>query len=304
MTKQYTKYYRILGVEPGVTWPQLRKAYKGLVNTWHPDRFQQDLRQKNLAEERTKEITQSFQELAEYYKQFGVLPHTTKVKETPVKDEPSAQNPTETRPAHENQNIEVPGADTTPAPPHALESNKRKLYVRILATAALAGIAYFAWQGAPWERPDEMPQTKIPMQQSDGNKLDEDSDQHVPVARKYFTIGTPLGEVYAIQGVPTRTEQDIWYYGKSKIYFAKGKVQHWDEYPSDPLNAEITPGSEKTITMFFGKGSSKNEVLTIQGTPDRDAGDVWDYGVSRVYFDKDRVKGWDESPFNPLKVRQ
>jgi hypothetical protein len=302
MTKQYIKYYRILGVEPGVTWAQLRKAYKGLVNTWHPDRFQQDPRQKNLAEERTKEITQSFQELAEYYKEFGVLPHASNAMDTPVKDGSSWQNSPDSHPVYENQDIDIPAADITP--PQAHKSNRRKFYVRIMATAALAGIAYFVWQGAPWERPDELSQTEIPMQQSEANKTNDDSGQQPPPAGKYFTYGTPLGEVYSIQGVPSKTEQDTWYYGKSKVYFAKGKVLHWDEDPGNLLKAKITSGNENTKARFFEKGSSKNEVLAIQGKPDRDAGNVWDYGVSRVYFDNDRVKGWDESPFNPLRVRQ
>jgi hypothetical protein len=302
MRKQYTKYYRTLGVEPGVTWAQLRKAYKGLVNTWHPDRFQQDPRQKNLAEERTKEITQSYQELAEYYKEFGVLPHAAKAMETPVTDGLSPQNSPDAHPVHENQDIEIPTVVNTP--PKAHKSHWDKLNVRIMATTVLAGIAYLVWQGVPWERPDDLSLTKKPMQQSDGNNIDEDSGQHVPADVKYFTYGAPLGEVYAIQGVPTKAEQDIWYYGKSKVYFAKGKVLYWEEDPNNPLKAKITQGNEKTNARFFEKGSSKSEVLAVQGKPDRDAGNVWDYGVSRVYFDKDRVKGWDESPFNPLRIRQ
>jgi hypothetical protein len=300
MTKQYAEYYRILGVEPGVSWAQLRKAYKGLVNIWHPDRFQQDPRQKNLAEERTKEITQSYKELARYYKEFGALPHATKTMETSVTDDLSSQSAPDAHPKSENQNVEVSDTDITP---HQ-KGRRYKFNIRVMAATALASIVYLVWQNIPWERSDKLSQIKNPLDESVGKKNNEESEQHDPAAGKYFTYGTPLGEVYAIQGVPTKTEQDIWYYGKSKVYFTKGKVLHWDENQSDPLKATITPEIERMNTIFFGKGSSKSEVLTIQGPPDRDAGNVWDYGVSRVYFDKDRVKGWDESPFNPLRVRQ
>jgi hypothetical protein len=302
MKKEYTNYYRILGVEPGVGWAQLRKAYKSLVNTWHPDRFQQDPRQRHLAEKKTKEIIQSFQELSEYYKEFGVLPHVTKAMGTPVTDNFSSQSSPDIHSEQENQDTEVSTADLTQSQVH--KGRRNKFNVRIMAATALAGIAYLVWQGMPRGLSDNESQLKSPVEQSVDKKISEDSGQGVPATGKYFTVGTPLGEVYGIQGVPTKTEQDVWHYGNSKVYFAKGRVLGWDEYPSNPLKAKITQGSEKTNTKLFDEGSSKDEVLAIQGRPDRDSGNVWEYGVSRVYFENDRVKGWDNSPFNPLKIRQ
>ena len=66
MSDRYTSHYHILGIGPEASWDELRQAYKSLVNIWHPDRFQQDARRRKLAEEKTKEITQSYQVLAEY----------------------------------------------------------------------------------------------------------------------------------------------------------------------------------------------------------------------------------------------
>src|SRR3990172_12279679 len=74
MTEHYLKNYRILGIPPGASWKQLRQTYKKLVNVWHPDRYQQNARKKRQAEEKTKEITRAYKELAEYHKKFGVLP--------------------------------------------------------------------------------------------------------------------------------------------------------------------------------------------------------------------------------------
>lgn len=54
----------------------------------------------------------------------------------------------------------------------------------------------------------------------------------------------------------------------------------------------------------FGMGSSKNEVIRVQGRPMKETDDVWDYGASRVYFRDNRVVGWHSSPFDPLKVRE
>lgn len=300
MTKQYIKDYRVLGVQPGVSWTQLRKAYKGLVNAWHPDRFQQNPRQKSLAEEKTKEITQSYQELAEYYKKFGVLPHVTKAVETV--DDLSSQKSPDTHPAQEFQDAEVSATDINP--PQAHKGGRYKFNVRVMAAAALVGIAYLVWQVMPWILSDDSSQQNSPIEQSVDNKTYEKSGQYVAAAKKFFTVGTSPGEVYEIQGVPTETEEDVWYYGNSMVYFKNGKVLRWDEHPSNPLKAKITLGGEDMNAKLFGVGSSKDEVLNVQGRPDRDGGNVWEYGVSRIYFDNDRVKGWDDSPFNPLKVRE
>jgi len=44
---------------------------------------------------------------------------------------------------------------------------------------------------------------------------------------KYFTYGDTGGRVFEIQGVPTRTIGDIWYYGKSEVHFQDGRVKSW-----------------------------------------------------------------------------
>lgn len=302
MTERYAKNYRILGVPPDVTWKQLRQVYKSLVNNWHPDRFQQDTRQRKLAEEKTKEINQAYQELAVHYKKFGALPQVTKATKTPATNDLSPQDAPDTHSVHAPQDTEASSAVVTS--PLVRRSQWFKLTPRAIAGAALVGIAYLTLEIMPWESSDGLAPDKNHSDEAADKQKNEETYHRRPSEKKYFTFGTSLGEVYAIQGVPTKTEQDIWYYGRSKIYFAKGKVQRWEESPDNPLQTTINPGTERINAEFFGTGSSKKEVIAVQGVPERDAGNVWDYGLSRVYFDNDRVKGWDESPFNPLKVRQ
>lgn len=53
----------------------------------------------------------------------------------------------------------------------------------------------------------------------------------------------------------------------------------------------------------FGLGSTKGEVLSVQGRPDEISSDTWHYGQSEVYFVRDRVVGWRTSETAPLKLR-
>jgi DnaJ domain len=300
MTERYSRNYRILGIQPGVSWKQLRQAYKRLVNTWHPDRFQQDTRRRKMAEEKTKDITQSYKELAEYYKRFGVLPMDAEKTVTPMAEDITPQNVPDTPSERENQHTKPPAV--TPMP------WRSTLTGRIIVTVAVISVAYFMWLLIPSEQPDQLEQNGNPpaLEEHTDHPSDTPDDQYSSPqtsAEKQFTIGSSLGEVYAIQGVPTKTENDIWYYGNSKVYFSRGRVSRWEESSDHLLRVRITPGAEKSTAKFFSKGSSKEEVRAVQGAPDRDAGSVWDYGLSRVYFEKDHVTGWNEVPLNPLRVR-
>jgi hypothetical protein len=127
--------------------------------------------------------------------------------------------------------------------------------------------------------------------------------------------GSTLGEVYAIQGVPTLTEGDTWHYGKSQIRFARGKVVSWDEHPDNPLRIAPEPSGivpdrsgivpDQSVPLrhrHFDVGSTKDEVRAIQGAPVMETDTVWDYAPSRVYFERNRVVRWVESPMQPLRV--
>lgn len=302
MTERYTNNYRILGIQPGASWQELRQAYKSLVNIWHPDRFQQNVRQRKLAEEKTKEITQSYQELAEYYKKYGALPRRIDTTETYITPDIDPLDSMDVHPAPDKQDTDPLAASVTPA--GVPLSRRSKLRSRTMIAAAMAFAAYFFWQVVPWDNSSEAPQDENRTEQAADTQKDDNSPDHAPHVDKFFTVGTPLGEVYAIQGIPTKTEHDVWYYGNSRVYFRNGKVQHWEESSDSPLRVKIDPEIDKTGAKFFSKGSTKKEVLALQGAPDRDSGNVWDYGVSRVYFDNNRVTGWDESPLNPLKLQR
>ena len=57
-----------------------------------------------------------------------------------------------------------------------------------------------------------------------------------------------------------------------------------------------------TTETYITVGSTKDEVLAIQGTPDAFTGTGFRYGNSYIHFKDDRVVGWVNS-YPSLKVK-
>ncbi|MBD2067488.1 GUN4 domain-containing protein [Leptolyngbya sp. FACHB-671] len=58
--------YRILEIEPGASKDDVKQAYKDLAKVWHPDRFSNDLRLQQKAEEKLKQINSAYEFLKSY----------------------------------------------------------------------------------------------------------------------------------------------------------------------------------------------------------------------------------------------
>lgn len=82
------------------------------------------------------------------------------------------------------------------------------------------------------------------------------------------------------------------------IYTAKGSSV--SENYKTAFDVDNTAPSNQLTSIK--KGSSKGEVLIVQGPPDRQTDTAWDYGASRIYFQAGHVSGWYENPMNPLNI--
>jgi hypothetical protein len=60
---------------------------------------------------------------------------------------------------------------------------------------------------------------------------------------------------------------------------------------------------EDPQVAYFTVGSTKSDVIRVQGRPDRIGGNVFEYGGSKVYFENGRVESWRMDPGSPLKAQ-
>ena len=287
--QDFSDCYAALEVTPDTDWKTLRANYKRLIGRWHPDRFSADPARKDIAEERCKRITLAYQALEQYRREHGVLPLIAHARnQEPDIGTASDRTGTEDRAGTVTEET----ADRT----HAPRKPEHRYRVAIVLTIFVAAIYLFSRD----------PNAVTP---HDNQAADSDTDtvtQAPPVAQTAgesggISIGSTLGEVYSIQGVPTLTQGDTWYYGKSQVRFSKGQVISWEEHPDNPLR--IAPDQPVfSGDRQFGMGSTKEHVREIQGVPVTATETVWDYGSSRVYFEHNRVVRWEASPLQPLRV--
>ena len=130
-----------------------------------------------------------------------------------------------------------------------------------------------------------------------------------PICRSasYFTVGSTKDEVLAAQGTPTSFSETQWTYGLSHVSFRNGRVTNWNVSPVNSLRVRMVPGNRADADAarargYFTVGSTKDEVLAVQGTPTSFGETQWGYGLSHVTFQNGRVTTWYVSPVNSLRV--
>jgi hypothetical protein len=286
----YSDCYATLGASPDTKWEALRANYRRLIGQWHPDRFSDDPPSKRVAEERSKQITIAYQTLEKYQRDHGVLPPIE-----PAGGPEGARGPEQKGvPAVDRSGFEVrneTGKTRASVSESAKRERGRQWGRAAIVCSALVAVLYLAHPYRDLWAPDDDKDT--PRVSSNATPM--------PRPARGISIGSTLGEVHSIQGIPTLTEGETWHYGKSKIRFAQGKVTSWEEHPDSPLRIAGNPFVH-TNERHFNIGSTKDEVRAIQGTPASETDAVWDYAPSRVYFERNRVIRWQESPLQPLRV--
>ncbi len=129
----------------------------------------------------------------------------------------------------------------------------------------------------------------------------------------YFTRGSHRDDVLRIQGTPSSidgySDHEVWWYGRSTVEISTRdrRVREWANR-SGNLRVRLDPGPNVTRGTTFTRGSHRDDVLRIQGTPSSIDGysdhEVWWYGRSTVEIPTrdGRVREWANRSGN-LQVR-
>ncbi len=109
----------------------------------------------------------------------------------------------------------------------------------------------------------------------------------------YVTVGLTRDEVESAQGPSTSSTSEKMMYGSSEVDLKDGKVAGWKVDPRSPLRVKLWPAGRVDASLrYFTVGSTKDEVLAVQGTPTSFSEDRFDYGNSSVYFRGKWVVDW------------
>ena len=331
MRKSVHEYYRALGLQPGASAKEARRAYLRLVKQWHPDRFARDSRSQSIAQEKLKEINEAYTFLRDY-RLGGAYTHHGDDYAWPAGYSRGAT--AEWRAYQRQANYEPPITDPYEGDYQyrPVGNSRGSKWSWIFAAILLANLAQWGtWIGS-YRNPPPAPgpvqranarvnPTEMAVFAAQPGELKSQAVRSVPSTLPYFFIGSTKADVYRIQGMPQWSNEREWRYGDSRVYFAGPMVERWESTAKFPLKAIQLPKVDPQAVI--SKGSTSAEVLAIQGTPvsvndvywasrlrQREDGQLvmgkstyWHYGASTIEFIGDKVMGWNEKPGSPLRVR-
>jgi hypothetical protein len=120
--------------------------------------------------------------------------------------------------------------------------------------------------------------------------------------REYITIGSTKDEVIRIQGTPSSISgppmYEEWSYGLSSVVFQGGILKAYNNFEHN-LRIRINSQQQEHdgLPVYFTIGSTKDQVVNVQGTPSSITGppafEEWSYGLSSVTFEWGRVKSFN-----------
>jgi hypothetical protein len=113
----------------------------------------------------------------------------------------------------------------------------------------------------------------------------------------YVTVGLTPKEVASVMGAPVSSTSGALVYKDAVFYLRKGVVAGWKADPSlVPRRIKLWPQPRvDPYLTTYTVGSSRNEVIALQGTPTFLSENKFGYGASEVFFEDDRVIGWNDN---------
>ncbi|SMC22429.1 DnaJ domain-containing protein [Desulfacinum hydrothermale DSM 13146] len=341
--------YHLLGLKPGAPQEAVKRAYRELAKQWHPDRFAQDTPMARAeAEERFKRLQEAYRRVLEHPLESHASVHPSSHGHS------GADGKTRGGETSRTERRSEPGGKAPGRQRAGTTADRRRgsLLQRLLGgqgsatarraavAAVLCAVAFALWYGRPGIHPVKAPPSSTrqavrtpatpprgPLSTSTSGlakKLDDAAkrqrdivqaparlpqdharkDREKTPPRASFSLGSTQEEVLRVQGPPEKKYGNRWIYGLSEVRFRENRVTGYDNFDGR-LRVSLRPSRQQTTDgtrPFFTLGSTKDEVLRVQGTPTSVRGDRWTYGFSEVRFEDGRVVSYDNY-FGNLKIR-
>jgi len=305
--------FRTLGIAPGSEQSEVKRAYRSLAKKWHPDRHHsKPFEVRALAEERFKQINEAYKRITGNRNGQGGASER-------IRTAPSAKrSPTEA---------------SEPKPARVLKKRYRDVrFGQVIPVFALMILVF--WLGyqllSVFLQPSVETRT-VPLPIFSDNRKNPDAESSQPIDSKeitemlselskpaptppvpllqpsepvstHFTIGSTSDEVLLVQGPPARIHGQTWVYDLSEIQFKNGRVWRYNNFDGSLKVVMLPNTAAEPAPAYITLGSTRDEVLLVQGTPSRVEQDKWFYGFAEIRFKDGLLREYDNY-FGTLKVR-
>jgi hypothetical protein len=275
------KDFELLGVTPDASPKTIQLAYKALVKTWHPDRFPEGSLKQQWAEEKLKEINVAYSRI----RRFWAADQPAEPRGHPATSQTEPERSADPSNAYAEEHPHGFGGSRSfaPQPWHFATSSVQRFLAGQLKTRK--ALRYMAWLSlalalfAIWVGPNSITR--------------HSSHGEGPLPPRQLLPGSPKKETAT--RLPEKADPG-----------PPGKAPRPEQVDSNGVAPSRDMAPDRSFPPakdqpFFTLGSSKQEVLRVQGKPQRISGQTWIYGFSEVGFKDDRV--WRYNNFDrSLKV--
>jgi curved DNA-binding protein CbpA len=262
------------------TQTEIKGAYRVLAKVWHPDRFQNDEQLRRKAEEKLREINSAYQVLttAEGNDAYRQSSRPT----APEEDFPQAAA-SEERPqraastTHFNATVRI-----------TRRTSRRWLVIP--AAILAAGGFWITLRYMPPALGDFGSATttdRSATRQTSGPVMDNSQAETSENGDRAGAAGRGSKEQPATNDSTSPPD--------------KSGVHARTTAASSGASVVVYPHDDPLVP-YFTVGSTKDDVVRVQGPPDTVTGNVLKYGVSEVYLKNGRVESWHIDPSTPLKA--
>ncbi|MGA3045178.1 MAG: J domain-containing protein [Terracidiphilus sp.] len=280
---------RILELEQDASETEVRSSYLTLVKVWHPDRFQNDAKLKEAAEKKLKDINSAYEFL------------TLTLQERAEWQSPSHWS--EYSPSTESSNEEVVAAKRRTSLRKLIQRLSRVTFWGFKTLLQLALIAlmvlFFRYLWIAFDIP--APTTEEATKAVGTGKDDLMKELAEPKRRFKHAVLKDLSKLAPRLFPPSPPALPKTAHTEPEA--SSKPIRNAAERPAvqQPDKAESAPHK---VYPYITIGSTKDEVVQLQGPPTASTGDRLVYGRSDVFLKDGSVIGWKIDPVSdPIRVK-